>query len=45
VANIPVAFTEPTILARGDGTSFHDPDLRDWESLGHGEQGEFEWSG
>jgi hypothetical protein len=45
VQNIPVAFTEPTILARGDGTRFHDPELRDWESLGHGEQGDFDWSG
>jgi hypothetical protein len=45
VQNIPVAFTEPTILGRGDGTRFHDPDLREWESLGHGETGEFDWSG
>ncbi len=45
VQNIPVAFTEPTVLGRGDGTRFHDPDLREWESLGHSESGDFDWSG
>lgn len=38
-------FAERTILGRGDGTRFHDPDLREWESGGHAEQGDFEWSG
>jgi hypothetical protein len=45
VQNIPVAFAEPTILGRGDGTRFHDPQLRDWESLGHAAQGDFDWNG
>jgi hypothetical protein len=45
VQNIPVAFAEPTILGRGDGTRFHDPELRDWESLGHAAQGDFDWTG
>jgi hypothetical protein len=38
------AFRDDTNLARGTGTRFHDPDLRDWESLGHGEFTDFEWS-
>lgn len=45
VVNMPVRFVEHTILGRGDGTRFKDPDLREWESGGHGEQGDFEWSG
>ncbi len=32
-------------LARGDGTSWSDPIMRQWESLGHGEMTSFDWSG
>ena len=39
------AFREETTLARGTGTRFRDPDLREWESLGHGEFTDFDWSG
>lgn len=42
--NGAAAFREDTTLARGTGTHFNDPDLREWESLGHGEFTEFEWS-
>jgi hypothetical protein len=38
------AFRDDTNLARGTGTRFHDPDMREWESLGHGEFTDFEWS-
>ena len=38
------AFREQTTLARGTGTRFHDPDMREWESLGHGEFADFDWS-
>ncbi len=39
------AFRDDTTLARGTGTRFHDPDLREWDSLGHGEFTDFDWSG
>jgi len=45
VLSPPVRFAEHTILGRGDGTRFRDPDLRDWQSGGHAEQGDFAWSG
>lgn len=38
------AFREETTLARGTGTRFRDPDLSAWESQGHGEFAEFDWS-
>ncbi len=38
------AFREDTHLARAHGTRWNDPDLRKWESLGHGEFTEFQWS-
>ncbi len=44
VRNLPVAFVEDTVLARGDGTRFSPPDMREWESGGHSEQGDFVWS-
>lgn len=45
VIAMPAAFTPETIFARGDGTHWSDPDLRQWESRGHAEQGDFEWTG
>jgi hypothetical protein len=39
------AFRDDLVLARGTGTHFHDPDLREWESGGHGERVDFDWSG
>jgi hypothetical protein len=39
------AFREDTMLGKGTGTHFHDPDLRDWQSGGHSELAEFDWSG
>ena len=38
------AFRDDLILADGSGTRFHDPELREWESGGHGEQVDFDWS-
>ena len=37
-------FRDDLILADGSGTRFHDPELREWESGGHGEQVDFDWS-
>ena len=37
-------FRDDLILADGSGTRFHDPDLREWESGGHGERVDFDWS-
>lgn len=39
------AFRDDLILADGRGTRFHDPELREWESGGHGERVDFDWSG
>ncbi len=39
------AFRDDIILADGRGTRFHDPELREWESGGHGERVDFDWSG
>ncbi len=39
------AFRDEIILAKGTGTRWHDPDLRQWESGGHSEQADFDWSG
>lgn len=38
------AFRDDITLGRGTGTRFHDPDMRDWESGGHSEFAEFDWS-
>ncbi len=43
--NGAATFREDIILAKGIGTYWQDPDLRRWESAGHGEQSEFDWSG
>ena len=39
------AFRDDTLLGKGTGTRFHDPDMREWESGGHSESGEFDWTG
>jgi hypothetical protein len=44
VFGLPVAFADETVLARGDGTSWTDPDMKAWESRGYAEQAEIEWS-
>ena len=41
---LPVAFVEETVFANGTGSRFHDPDMREWTSGGHAEQGDFNWS-
>ncbi len=38
------AFRDDIILARGTGSRFHDPEMREWESGGHAERGDFDWS-
>ncbi|MDQ3965157.1 MAG: DUF1326 domain-containing protein [Actinomycetota bacterium] len=38
------AFRDDIILARGTGSRFHDPEMREWESGGHAERGVFDWS-
>ena len=35
-------FRDDIILADGSGPRFHDPELREWESGGHGEQVDFD---
>ena len=37
-------FRENTVLGKSTDTHFHDPDLREWDSLGHTESTEFDWS-
>lgn len=37
-------FRDDIILAKGTGTRWRDPDLRAWESGGHSEQADFDWS-
>jgi hypothetical protein len=39
------AFRDEVMLGKGTETHFHDPDMRDWQSLGHAEFAEVEWSG
>jgi hypothetical protein len=39
-----VRFVEDTVLARGTGSSWRDPEMRQWTSGGHAEQGDFDWS-
>jgi hypothetical protein len=38
------AFRDNIILARGHGSNWRDPDLRQWESSGHAEREDFEFS-
>jgi hypothetical protein len=44
VRGLPVEFAAETVLARGDGTRWTDPDMKEWESRGYAEQADFEWS-
>ncbi|HXG36452.1 MAG TPA: DUF1326 domain-containing protein [Dehalococcoidia bacterium] len=39
------AFRDEIILAKGSGSRWRDPEMRQWESGGHSEQSEFDWSG
>jgi hypothetical protein len=39
------AFRDEIVLANGKGTQWRDPEMRQWESGGHGEQSDFDWSG
>ncbi len=38
------AIVEETVLAKGLGSSWRDPEMREWTSGGHAEQGDFDWS-
>ena len=38
------AFREDTNLAKGTGTRWQDPEMRQWESGGHAEFTDFDWS-
>lgn len=38
------AFRDEIILAKGTGSSWRDPEMRQWESGGHAEQAAFDWS-
>ena len=41
----PAAFEiEDTVMAKGTGSSWRDPEMREWSSGGHAEQGDFDWS-
>jgi hypothetical protein len=39
-ADFPSGF----LAGNGTGSRFHDPDMREWTSGGHAEQGDFYWS-
>ena len=39
------SFRDDIILARGTGSRWQDPEMRQWESGGHAEQADFDWSG
>ncbi len=43
--NGAAAWREEIILAKGTGSRWRDPDMRAWESGGHAEQTDFDWSG
>ena len=38
------AFRDDIVLARGTGSRWQDPEMRQWESGGHAEQADFDWS-
>lgn len=38
------AFRDDIVLAKGTGTHWRDPEMKRWESGGHAEQSDFEWS-
>jgi hypothetical protein len=37
------ALVEDTVFAKGTGSSWRDPEMREWSSGGHAEQGDFNW--
>jgi len=43
--NGAAAWREEIILAKGTGSRWHDTEMRAWESGGHAEQTDFDWSG
>ena len=45
LVNAAATLVEDTILGRGSGSRWRDPELKSWESGGHAEQGDFDWSG
>ena len=38
------AVVEEMVCAKGTGSSWRDPEMREWVSGGHAEQGDFDWS-
>jgi hypothetical protein len=44
VRNAAGALVEVTVMAKGTGSSWQDPEMREWTSGGHAEQGDFDWS-
>jgi hypothetical protein len=40
----PAAIVEEQVMAKGTGSSWRDPEMREWTSGGHAEQGDFDWS-
>jgi hypothetical protein len=38
------ALVEDAILAKGTGSRWQDPEMRQWESWGHADQADFDWS-
>jgi hypothetical protein len=40
----PAAIVEDQVMAKGTGSSWRDPEMREWTSGGHAEQGDFDWS-
>jgi hypothetical protein len=44
VRHAPAAMVEEQVMAKGTGSSWRDPEMREWTSGGHAEQGDFDWS-
>jgi hypothetical protein len=38
-------FRDDIFLSKGTGTQWKDPDLRTWQSSGHSEEADFDWTG
>ena len=38
------AFRDDIVLANGKGSRWQDPEMRKWQSAGHAEQADFDWS-
>ena len=45
LVNAAAAFREEIQLAKGIGSRWHDPDMKQWESGGHAELSVFDWNG